>query len=332
MEKTVKPLVNKMGELIRYREGTEISQSLLTSISKNPGALVSNRKDTNYFTLGSLVDTLAFFGEEGVDLQYFVSTVKKPTDLMLEYHQNLLDCILIGHSMEEAKDLAFKQTNTKLSRNTIEERYKSEVLPYLKQEVDNPGKILIQKSELSHAKALVKLLHSDKYASKYFKAPNEFQVVVKGDITGIPCKGLIDILEIDEVNKTMRVVDLKTTSKPTYSFYKSILSYRYDLQLAFYTELLRQQEFAKGYKILIPRLVVINVSGLEPPIVFELSEHDLKVAELGGVGYDGIRIKGYFELLQDYLYISNSGENYYPDYVANNGVLQLNLYAGNLEI
>lgn len=323
---------SKVDEMRRYRESTSISQSLLTSLSRGPGTLQAARKDTTYFTLGSLVDTLAFFGEDGFNELYHISKVKQPTDTMWEYHKLLLDCVILGKTMEEAKEIAYAQSGIKLSRTTVESRYITEVIPYLEEMELHKGRDLVTRKDVQQAKALVKALHTDKYTSKYFNSSNDYQVVIQGVINNLPCKGLIDILEIDEVNKTMRVVDLKTTSKPILNFYKSILSYRYDLQLAFYTELLKQSDMSKGYKILNPRLIVINTANLEPPLVFELSEQDMDVARNGGTAYDGAEVKGYLQLLDDYAYITSSGEMYYKDYVDNGGVKRLNLYGRNLEV
>lgn len=324
---------SKMQEMKRYRESTSISQSLLTSLSKSPGTLYTTRKDTNYFTLGSLVDTLAFFGDDGFNELYHVAITKKPSDAMWEYHNLLMDCVMLGKEMEEAKEVAYQQCGMKLTRSTVEKRYTEEVIPYVKEQLDNPGKILVSKKDVSHAKALVSTLHKDTYASKYFSnKDNQYQVVVTGQIKGLPCKGLIDILEIDEENKTMRVVDLKTTSKPMHGFYKSIMTYRYDIQLAFYTDLLKLSEFAQGYRIENPRIVAINVTNLEAPMIFELSYRDLQVARNGGVAYDGSVIKGYKQLLDEYSFITSTGSPYFKDYVDNGGVVNLDIYGGNLEV
>lgn len=323
---------NKFEEMKRYRESTSISQSLLTSLSKSPGTLSIPRKDTSYFTLGSLVDTLAFFGEDGFNEIYKISSVKHPTDIMWNYHTLLSECYMLGKGKEEAEEIAYKQSGIKLTKATVEKRYLEEVVPYLKEQDSNVGKILVSKQDVSHAKALVRALYEDVYCAKYFKAGNKFQEIVTGEIEGLPCKGLIDILDIDETNKTLRVVDLKTTSKPMYSFHKSIVSYRYDLQLAYYTKLLSLSPLYKGYEILRPRIIAINVSNLEPPIVFELSEMDLEVAENGGRAYDGTNIKGYRELLREYAFINSTNSPYFKEYVDNGGVINLNIYGGNLEV
>lgn len=323
---------NKIEEMKVYRTSSSVSQSLLTALSRSPSNIRLSNRETNYFTLGSLVDTMAFFGEEGTKELYAVTTIKKPEGLIWEYHLLLLEAMTIdGMTIAHAKDLAYKHSGFKIARPTVEARYEKEVIPYLKEELANDGKIIVNAKDYNHAKVLVKALKEDKYTAPYFKDTNMFQTSIQEELCNLPCKGLLDIIDIDEENKTMRVVDLKTTSKPIYNFQKSILDYRYDIQLAFYTDLLKKSPISKGYGILNPRFVVINTDAMEPPIVFELSDRDLQVARNGGKSYDGKTIKGYKELIKQYIN-SSSNSPYFKDYEDNGGVMKLDIYAGNLEV
>lgn len=324
-------ILNKIEEMKAYRTSSSVSQSLLTALSRSPSNIRLSSRDTNFFTLGSLVDTLAFFGEAGTKELYAVTTIKKPEGLIWDYHILLLDALALDMPLEKAKDIAFFQSGFKIKQATVEERYKKEVVPYLKEELANANKITVQEKDFNHARVLVKALREDKYTAPYFKSTNMFQTSIQEELCNLPCKGLLDIIDIDEENKTMRVVDLKTTSKPIYNFQKSILDYRYDIQLAFYTDLLKKSPISKGYGILNPRFVVINTDNIEPPIVFELSDRDLQVARNGGKSYDGKSIKGYKELINQYINSSKSSV-YFKEYEDNGGVMKLDIYAGNLEV
>lgn len=324
-------ILNKIEEMKAYRTSSSVSQSLLTALSRSPGNIRLSSRDTNFFTLGSLVDTLAFFGEAGTKELYAVTTIKKPEGLIWDYHNLLLDALALDIPLEEARNIAFFQSGFKIKQATVEERYKKEVVPYLKEELSNANKITVQEKDFNHARVLVKALREDKYTAPYFKPTNMFQTSIQEELFNLPCKGLLDIIDIDEENKTMRVVDLKTTSKPIYNFQKSILDYRYDIQLAFYTDLLKKSSISKGYGVLNPRFVVINTDNIEPPIVFELSDRDLQVARNGGKSYNGRNIKGYKELIKQYINSSKSSV-YFKDYEDNGGVMKLDIYAGNLEV
>jgi len=59
---------------------------------------------------------------------------------------------------------------------------------------------------------------------------------------GVNCKALLDMVRVNHKLKSITSLDLKTTSGPILHFPNSVLSFRYDLQAAFYKEALSSVE------------------------------------------------------------------------------------------
>lgn len=60
------------------------------------------------------------------------------------------------------------------------------------------------------------------------------ELAIYFDCENVPCKALLDRVEIDFKNKTIKIIDLKTTSKSVSLYYKAFIKWRTYRQLAFY--------------------------------------------------------------------------------------------------
>ena len=133
--------------------------------------------------------------------------------------------------------------------------------------------------------SMVNVLTSNLNVKKYFiKQENEelfHQLEIYTDYelnngVKIPLKGAIDILHIDHNNKTIQILDLKT-SFSAFDFLKSIKQYSYCAQLSFYDYLVRrwiEDKKYSNYHILPPANIVIDPE-YKIPYIYEYDWVDI---------------------------------------------------------
>ena len=77
-----------------------------------------------------------------------------------------------------------------------------------------------------------------------------------------------DIIYVDYYNKIIIPIDLKTSSKPEWDFYKSFIEYRYDIQAKLYWRIIHdniiKDDYFKDFKLEHYRFIVINRVTLIP--------------------------------------------------------------------
>ena len=79
---------------------------------------------------------------------------------------------------------------------------------------------------------------------------------------------MADLLIVFHDNKLIVPIDLKTSSKPEWDFYKSFIEWGYGCQARLYWRLIRynmdQDEYFKDFKLADYRFIVINKKTLTP--------------------------------------------------------------------
>lgn len=93
------------------------------------------------------------------------------------------------------------------------------------------------KANFKVADQMIKALENDRYCRRFLEGQKE--VIIQGEIFGVPFRGMVDSLNLD--HKIFS--DLKTTQDIHKKFggLNFIEYYQYDLQMAVYQELLKQQ-------------------------------------------------------------------------------------------
>lgn len=115
------------------------------------------------------------------------------------------------------------------------------------------------KATYSVCEDAIRRLESDETAMEYLQG--EKQVIVTGEIEGVPCKGKLDVLGPN------RIVDLKCMRdfEPRYKDGEKLDFIRYwgyDIQAYFYTELVRQQ-----YKVNLPFYILAVTKEASPDLL-----------------------------------------------------------------
>lgn len=115
------------------------------------------------------------------------------------------------------------------------------------------------KATYSVCEAAIERIERDPVAMQYLDGKK--QVIVTGEIEGVPCKGKLDVLGSD------RIVDLKCMRDfaPVYKDGEKldfIRAWGYDIQAYFYTELVRQQ-----YKVNLPFYILAVTKEVSPDLM-----------------------------------------------------------------
>ena len=79
---------------------------------------------------------------------------------------------------------------------------------------------------------------------------------------------MIDACRINYKDKTIQPIDVKTSYKPTYNFYKSFIEWNYAYQCRLYARILKlnieKDEYFKDFTILPYKDIVISKSNMIP--------------------------------------------------------------------
>ncbi len=95
-----------------------------------------------------------------------------------------------------------------------------------------------------------------------------YQLKFKESLNGITYRCMFDVLIVDHQTKTIQPIDLKTSSKKEWDFYKSFIEWNYQIQNRLYVRILQKclskDEYFKTFKILPYKDVVISKYSLNP--------------------------------------------------------------------
>lgn len=153
----------------------------------------------------------------------------------------------------------------------------------------------------------------------------------------VACKGLIDIIVVDLVRKTVHTIDLKTTSENPLLPIGVILKYRYDFQASFYQAGLRKLGKVMGisfenYTLEAPQILFapkkpkLDSSFEYKPLIVTLDNADLYHSEHGVIrnGYYYMGWKQAITIAQ--WHVENDKWDYTREVYENNMTLQVQLF------
>lgn len=331
---------------MEYREIKALSQSSLKLLDQSPkyfydtverwliGEIELPQDDPSSAQIvGDMVDIRLTKSLEELTNKYS-SVTNAPTGQMLDFVNESYRLIKLGVNPKEAAQQAYNTVGIK--RDSLEkmmERFKIEGKLYYDSLVRAENKKVVPDNYFSLSERMVNDLREDRFTSKYVNQVSDFnievyhQVELQYEIGGVETKGMIDKLIIDHKAKTILPIDYKTSSEA--NFRKSFIQYRYDIQAALYTELVREGYpiFIKldGYELL-PFMFIVCFSIQRNPEVWIVSENDLRVGREGGVR-QGIVYKGYEQLIEDYKWHKHTGQwKYKKEVYDNQGVRILDCY------
>lgn len=333
----------ELTETQKYYNNTEyISQSDLKRLLKGPLFFVEGEtsdlyfEEKKYFTLGKLVDALVTT-PGFVNIEFHISTLENvPSDLIKSIIQQIYDNYYkpeIGDDIRSYADNILTCCNDHNYQINWKDQTRvnkiCEYYEYWQELINSANKIIVDRETYELAISLAEKVKLGEYTKEYFEYnPNKeilYQVPIYFEYQDVKCKSLLDMIIIDNENKTIQPIDIKTIGDSIFTFQKALKYRRYDIQAAFYTLALEyyiKQNKLEGYEILPFKFIVCSTTNLkEPAAVYTCTENTLFTGRYGknpevifnpvdNIEYVNLNyVKGFEELLEDYKwYMSKSFE------------------------
>jgi len=332
-----------------YREYDAINFSKLGQLDRNPSKVDEEKDWHDGMAFGSLVDLMCFEPDK-VEEEFYVndadrepsSTAKDLADWILDsYNLHInnkgevksVDGDSLGPMIHSAEDAVESSTSF--------HKYGGE--SYLKAQIESEDKNVVSPELYQNAKRAHRTLKSHQFTRKYFRNPDrnveiQFQVPILWDPSYYDdelkwmAKSPLDIVIFDHEEKTVKPVDLKTTSSSVFMFERKMTKWRYYLQAAYYYDGLnwriQNHDEVDDYEMLPFEFVVISSKNLQSPLVYQTTENDLSVGRDGGkLSYNDREVRGWIQLIKDLKWHERNDKWDYPREVyENDGKIELDIF------
>ncbi len=307
--------MKKINLLKEYKENKGFSYSSLSNLALSPSFYLFRKEkqaEGDALTLGSCIDTL-LTSPDDFDNNFIINKYPKPSAQAGEFCDAILS-INPGLTEEEIYTLAYDKLKEAKEKSGVS--LKNKIEKFIENHNTKGGKEYIQfviesstsnKSvigleEYKQAEKICNILKTNDYTSKYFVNDDEnisilYQYPIYFTLEGIEFKTLPDIVYVDHYDKTIRILDLKTTSKSIYKFIDSFFLYKYYLQYTMFydaAEELKNSLDLKKYKVLDPLYIVQETEMYASPFMYNMSSY-LKLGRIGAYYKDEYK-KGYLTL------------------------------------
>lgn len=327
-----------------YRAIDAFSYSLLKTIDdEGPDCLINPKhKKSKAFDFGSLVDVITT-NIKDKDKIFFTKAIEKPTaslliladallkdELILEipYEELVSDAKLIS----KVHDLGLWN---KMEDTTILTKIKLPIFyDYIKYSIEAKGKIVLEPELKEAAEHCANVLLTSDLTRSLFIETDDIEVLKQAilfyDYKGRRGKAKLDLIRIDHVNKIIYPFDIKTGTELPSKFQNSFYFFKYYLQvvsymLAIYSKITTIKEF-NDYKIDDFKFVYISKKLPDAPVIYNVPERLLTSFLEGWITAKGEKIKGFDELLEEYIYYkTNNIYNIEKEIIINNGLLNISL-------
>lgn len=186
------------------------------------------------------------------------------------------------------------------------------------------GKKLVPKADWDDAVEMYRIFREDPYLKTIFctKSTEEVEYLyqlqfcvpwlIEGEDVKVKC--MFDLLIVNHKDKTIRPVDLKTSSMPAYDFPEHFVKMRYDIQAQLYTHVL-QKVIAQDYELneytILPFLFTDISRADKVPVTYEI---DLSGGFSFSKGDKVYQYKSWEELLAEIL-VYEANDSKVPEYI-----------------
>ena len=270
-----------------YRADSALSYSTLAKFERggfNELDKLFDKIETPSLTFGSAVDSLITGGEEEFNERFIVAEFPSISDNLIQIakilhsrykdtHRSIdkiSDSILaeVGKECDFYANDKYANYRVKLIRENCDEFYN---LLYL-----SVGKTILDTQTYSDVLRAVEALKTSENTREYFNGNDPFtpeiemlyQLKFKATLNGIDYRCMFDGLKVCHINKTIQPIDLKTSFKKEWDFYKSFIEWNYQIQNRLYYRILleniKNDEYFKDFKILPYKDIVVNRYSLTP--------------------------------------------------------------------
>lgn len=270
-----------------YRADTALSYSTLSRYERegfNNLDKLFEKVESPSLVFGSAVDTLITGSEDEFNEQFMVAQLdtplsdslititKKLFEMWSDTYSNLTD-IPNDVIVSTIQDI---QWNNHWLPTTRAKKIKEDCAAYYKLLYLSEGKTILNTSIYQDVLNTVDKLRSADATRFYFEKDNAFddnierlyQLKFKATFNGVDYRCMSDLLIVIHDKKLVVPVDLKTSYKPEWDFYKSFIEWRYDIQGRLYWRIIRynmdQDSYFKDFKLADYRFIVANKKTLTP--------------------------------------------------------------------
>lgn len=317
--------------------------------------------EKSYFIIGGAVDTI-LTGEEGIfEQKYYVSELEnKPSDMEMNIISFVFDRIF-NNITDNPEEIDFLSEYAELIQLAVDfygwqPKWKLETRinkiidvgsDYFEDLKNSAGKCVISGGQKEIIDNIVTSLKENERTSKYFNrefltSSTEVDIYYQLPLyfmkEDIECKALLDFLIViknDGIVVALEPFDIKTMSGYTIEFPNSVRTRRYDIQASWYNDALLNETtiFPEGFpdfnrsSVIMKPFTFIVESSTNPgkPLLFRSNEELLNIGRYGKFNEQTGKqiVKGYFKLLEDYKYYSETEWKEEKVVTDNNGVLNL---------
>lgn len=284
-----------------YRADPALSYSTLSRYERegfNNLDKLFERIESPSLTFGSAVDTLLTGSEKEFNEQFFVAQLDNPlSDTLIIITKKLFDTWKDEHTnIKDISDDKLIETISNISWNnhwqdkTRAKKIKEDCAAYYKLLYLSEGKTILNTYIYQDVINTVDRLRSADSTRFYFEQDNIFddnierlyQLKFKATFNNVDYRCMSDLLVVIHDKKLVVPVDLKTSYKPEWDFYKSFVEWRYDIQGRLYWRIIRynmdQDPYFKDFKLADYRFIVANRKTLTPLVW--LFEGTQKIGEI----------------------------------------------------
>lgn len=270
-----------------YRQDSALSYSTLARYERegfNNLDKLFERVESPSLVFGSCVDTLITGSEEEFDQQFMVAQLDNPpSDTLVTITKKLFDTWKDGYTnINDIPDDAIIATIQDIPWNnhwlpkTRAKKIKEDCAAYYKLLYLSEGKTIISSLVYQDVLNTVDKLRAADSTRFYFEKDNAFddnierlyQLKFKATLDGVEVRCMSDLLVVIHDKKLVVPVDLKTSYKPEWDFYKSFAEWRYDIQARLYWRIIRynmdRDPYFKDFKLADYRFIVANKKTLTP--------------------------------------------------------------------
>lgn len=206
---------------------------------------------------GSLFDSMITRGRKTLD-NYTVMDFSVPPA-----EKNVLDVLAANCTCTQFHDISMGEVIATADKVGYQPKWKadtrySHISEYAKYyDVVMSGKKIVSKADWDDAVEMYKVFRNDEYLKKLFGTKDTDDVeyiyqaqfkttfVVNGD--EVEVKMMADLIVVNHSEKTIQIVDLKTSAMPAYDFSQNFIKYRYDLEAEIYTDVVEKIANENGY-------------------------------------------------------------------------------------
>jgi hypothetical protein len=269
-----------------YRQDHALSYSTLAKYERegfNKLSSLFDRVETASLTFGSAVDSIITGGMKEFEERFLVCDLPDIPDSIIALVKSLYN--LYGTTYNSLYDMPDKDIIEITEVNKYQLNWKPEtrakVIKDKGQEYYNmlfisEGKTILSKELYQEVINTVTALKESSSTKFYFTQDNPFephierlyQLKFKGVFDNVPYKIMADLIIVNHEEKWIQPIDLKTSSHTEWDFYKSFISYNYDIQARLYWAVIKQNiennDYFKDFTLLDYKFIVVNKNTLTP--------------------------------------------------------------------